>query len=209
MMIRRSRAALFAATILSLPVAFSPVFVTPAAAQWVAQFLQTFPIHVLSAPIKYLTASMERALAAPIVLGGGGDSSAQRRTKPFEGGMKRASRRQVEAACGTPFAIDRLQRGLALKPAEPAHRPGLRQCGVGPCDQRPVPQARILFDKRHKAPAPGRVLTSSERFRFESDDLASKLSYILTLSISPIAQASAAACSFAIRYITLGKERFN
>ncbi|HVI28505.1 P-type conjugative transfer protein TrbJ [Hansschlegelia sp.] len=35
MMIRRSRAALFAATILSLPVAFSPVFVTPAAAQWV------------------------------------------------------------------------------------------------------------------------------------------------------------------------------
>lgn len=49
MMIRRSRAALFAATILSLPVAFSPVFVTPAAAQWVVYDPTNYVQNVLSA----------------------------------------------------------------------------------------------------------------------------------------------------------------
>ena len=49
MMIRRSRAALFAATILSLPVAFSPVFVTPAAAQWVVYDTTNYVQNVLSA----------------------------------------------------------------------------------------------------------------------------------------------------------------
>lgn len=49
MMIRRSRSALFAATILSLPVAFSPVFVTPAAAQWVVYDPTNYVQNVLSA----------------------------------------------------------------------------------------------------------------------------------------------------------------
>ena len=49
MMIRLSRAALFAATILSLPVAFSPVFVTPAAAQWVVYDPTNYVQNVLSA----------------------------------------------------------------------------------------------------------------------------------------------------------------
>ena len=49
MIIRRSRAALFAATILSLPVAFSPVFVTPAAAQWVVYDPTNYVQNVLSA----------------------------------------------------------------------------------------------------------------------------------------------------------------
>lgn len=49
MMIRRHRAALFAATILSLPVAFSPVFVTPAAAQWVVYDPTNYVQNVLSA----------------------------------------------------------------------------------------------------------------------------------------------------------------
>jgi P-type conjugative transfer protein TrbJ len=49
MMMRRSRAALFAATILSLPVAFSPVFVTPAAAQWVVYDPTNYVQNVLSA----------------------------------------------------------------------------------------------------------------------------------------------------------------
>lgn len=49
MMIRRSRAALCAATILSLPVAFSPVFVTPAAAQWVVYDPTNYVQNVLSA----------------------------------------------------------------------------------------------------------------------------------------------------------------
>ena len=49
MMIRRSRAVLFAATILSLPVAFSPVFVTPAAAQWVVYDPTNYVQNVLSA----------------------------------------------------------------------------------------------------------------------------------------------------------------
>ena len=49
MMIQRSRAALFAATILSLPVAFSPVFVTPAAAQWVVYDPTNYVQNVLSA----------------------------------------------------------------------------------------------------------------------------------------------------------------
>lgn len=49
MMIRCSRAALFAATILSLPVAFSPVFVTPAAAQWVVYDPTNYVQNVLSA----------------------------------------------------------------------------------------------------------------------------------------------------------------
>ncbi|OYQ37563.1 P-type conjugative transfer protein TrbJ [Sandarakinorhabdus cyanobacteriorum] len=49
MMIRRSRKALFAATILSLPVAFSPVFVTPAAAQWVVYDPTNYVQNVLSA----------------------------------------------------------------------------------------------------------------------------------------------------------------
>ena len=49
MMIRRSRAALFAAPILSLPVAFSPVFVTPAAAQWVVYDPTNYVQNVLSA----------------------------------------------------------------------------------------------------------------------------------------------------------------
>ena len=49
MMIRRSRAALFAATILSLPVAFSPLFVTPAAAQWVVYDPTNYVQNVLSA----------------------------------------------------------------------------------------------------------------------------------------------------------------
>ena len=49
MMIRRSRAALFAATILSLPVAFSPVFITPAAAQWVVYDPTNYVQNVLSA----------------------------------------------------------------------------------------------------------------------------------------------------------------
>ena len=49
MMIRRSRAARFAATILSLPVAFSPVFVTPAAAQWVVYDPTNYVQNVLSA----------------------------------------------------------------------------------------------------------------------------------------------------------------
>ena len=49
MMIRRSRAALFAATILSLPVAFSPVFVTPAAAQWIVYDPTNYVQNVLSA----------------------------------------------------------------------------------------------------------------------------------------------------------------
>jgi P-type conjugative transfer protein TrbJ len=49
MMIRRSRAALFAATILSLPVAFSPVFVTPAAAQLVVYDPTNYVQNVLSA----------------------------------------------------------------------------------------------------------------------------------------------------------------
>jgi P-type conjugative transfer protein TrbJ len=48
-MIRRSRAALFAATILSMPVAFSPVFVTPAAAQWVVYDPTNYVQNVLSA----------------------------------------------------------------------------------------------------------------------------------------------------------------
>ncbi|WP_432761234.1 P-type conjugative transfer protein TrbJ [Roseomonas nitratireducens] len=48
-MIRRSRSALFAATILSLPVAFSPVFVTPAAAQWVVYDPTNYVQNVLSA----------------------------------------------------------------------------------------------------------------------------------------------------------------
>lgn len=49
MMIRRSRAAFFAATILSLPVAFSPVFVTAAAAQWVVYDPTNYVQNVLSA----------------------------------------------------------------------------------------------------------------------------------------------------------------
>jgi P-type conjugative transfer protein TrbJ len=49
MMIRHSRAALCAATILSLPVAFSPVFVTPAAAQWVVYDPTNYVQNVLSA----------------------------------------------------------------------------------------------------------------------------------------------------------------
>jgi type IV secretion system protein TrbJ len=49
MMIRRSRTAFFAATILSLPVAFSPVFVTPAAAQWVVYDPTNYVQNVLSA----------------------------------------------------------------------------------------------------------------------------------------------------------------
>ena len=49
MIIRRSRVALFAATILSLPVAFSPVFVTPAAAQWVVYDPTNYVQNVLSA----------------------------------------------------------------------------------------------------------------------------------------------------------------
>ncbi|MFC7334842.1 P-type conjugative transfer protein TrbJ [Rhodocista pekingensis] len=49
MIIRRSHAALFAATILSLPVAFSPVFVTPAAAQWVVYDPTNYVQNVLSA----------------------------------------------------------------------------------------------------------------------------------------------------------------
>jgi len=49
MMIRRSRAALCVATILSLPVAFSPVFVTPAAAQWVVYDPTNYVQNVLSA----------------------------------------------------------------------------------------------------------------------------------------------------------------
>ena len=49
MMIRRPRAALFAATILSLPVALSPVFVTPAAAQWVVYDPTNYVQNVLSA----------------------------------------------------------------------------------------------------------------------------------------------------------------
>ncbi|WP_457852338.1 P-type conjugative transfer protein TrbJ [Rhodovarius lipocyclicus] len=48
-MIRRSRAALCAATILSLPVAFSPVFVSPAAAQWVVYDPTNYVQNVLSA----------------------------------------------------------------------------------------------------------------------------------------------------------------
>ena len=49
MMIRRPRAALFVATLLSLPVAFSPVFVTPAAAQWVVYDPTNYVQNVLSA----------------------------------------------------------------------------------------------------------------------------------------------------------------
>lgn len=49
MMIRSSRSALFAATILSLPVAFSPVFVTPAVAQWVVYDPTNYVQNVLSA----------------------------------------------------------------------------------------------------------------------------------------------------------------
>jgi P-type conjugative transfer protein TrbJ len=49
MMIRRSRAALFAAIILSIPVAFSPVFVTPAAAQWVVYDPTNYVQNILSA----------------------------------------------------------------------------------------------------------------------------------------------------------------
>ena len=49
MMIRHSRAALCAGTILSLPVAFSPVFVTPAAAQWVVYDPTNYVQNVLSA----------------------------------------------------------------------------------------------------------------------------------------------------------------
>ena len=49
MMMRRSRAAFFAATILSLPFAFSPVFVTPAAAQWVVYDPTNYVQNVLSA----------------------------------------------------------------------------------------------------------------------------------------------------------------
>jgi P-type conjugative transfer protein TrbJ len=49
MMIRRSRAAFFAATILSLPVAFLPVFATPAAAQWVVYDPTNYVQNVLSA----------------------------------------------------------------------------------------------------------------------------------------------------------------
>jgi P-type conjugative transfer protein TrbJ len=49
MIVRRSRAALFAATILSMPVAFSPVFVTPAAAQWVVYDPTNYVQNVLSA----------------------------------------------------------------------------------------------------------------------------------------------------------------
>jgi len=48
-MIRRPRAALFVATILSLSVAFSPVFVTPAAAQWVVYDPTNYVQNVLSA----------------------------------------------------------------------------------------------------------------------------------------------------------------
>ncbi|MCA3597014.1 MAG: P-type conjugative transfer protein TrbJ [Methylobacterium sp.] len=48
MMIRRPLAALFAATILSLPVAFSPVFITPAAAQWVVYDPTNYVQNVLS-----------------------------------------------------------------------------------------------------------------------------------------------------------------
>jgi P-type conjugative transfer protein TrbJ len=49
MMIRRSRAALFAATISSLPVAFSPEFVISAAAQWVVYDPTNYVQNVLSA----------------------------------------------------------------------------------------------------------------------------------------------------------------
>jgi len=49
MMIRRSRAALLVATILSLPVAFSPVFVTPAAAPLVVYDPTNYVQNVLSA----------------------------------------------------------------------------------------------------------------------------------------------------------------
>ena len=49
MMIRRSREALFAASILSMPVAFSPVFVTPAAAQWVVYDPTNYVQNFLSA----------------------------------------------------------------------------------------------------------------------------------------------------------------
>jgi len=49
MTVRRSRAALLAASILSLPVALSPVFVQPAAAQWVVYDPTNYVQNVLTA----------------------------------------------------------------------------------------------------------------------------------------------------------------
>lgn len=49
MIVRRSRAALLAASILSLPVALSPVFVQPAAAQWVVYDPTNYVQNVLTA----------------------------------------------------------------------------------------------------------------------------------------------------------------
>ena len=49
MIVRRSRAALLAASILSLPVALSPIFVQPAAAQWVVYDPTNYVQNVLTA----------------------------------------------------------------------------------------------------------------------------------------------------------------
>lgn len=49
MMIRRTRAALLAASILSAPVAFSPVFIQPAVAQWIVFDPRNYIENVLSA----------------------------------------------------------------------------------------------------------------------------------------------------------------
>ena len=49
MMIRRTRAALLAATILSAPVAFSPAFIQPAAAQWIVFDPRNYVENILSA----------------------------------------------------------------------------------------------------------------------------------------------------------------
>ena len=49
MMFRRSRAAFVAASILSLPIALSPVFTTPAAAQWVVFDPSNYAQNILTA----------------------------------------------------------------------------------------------------------------------------------------------------------------
>lgn len=49
MIVRRSRAALFAATALSLPLSFSPVLVAPAAAQWIVYDPTNYVQNVLQA----------------------------------------------------------------------------------------------------------------------------------------------------------------
>ena len=62
MNIRRSRAAFFAASILSIPVALSPVMVPPASAQWIVYDPTNYVQNVLSAA---------RALARGGLMGAG------------------------------------------------------------------------------------------------------------------------------------------